>query len=115
MVDGVNSGLGTFATEEEARDAYAAACEEVGRDPNPREQRLVNKTSKHRGVAWSRTSEKWEAEISVEGKRQHLGLFDDEDDAARVYAAACREAGRDPDPAQSSAHRGVSWNKLRGN
>ena len=35
--------------------------------------------------------------------------FDDEDEAARAYATACRGAGRNVEP--SSAHRGIYWNK----
>ena len=69
------------------------------------------KTSRHRGVGWCRQKQKWRAKICVEGEHRHLGLFDDEDEAAQAYAAACRDLGRDPDPAQSSRHVGVSWLK----
>eukprot|EP01045_Picozoa_sp_COSAG04_P052575 COSAG04_NODE_22482_length_354_cov_0.792157_1_plen_85_part_10 len=53
------------------------------------------KSSRYRGVRWIKKRRKWRAEIKIGGKQRHLGSFDDEDDAARAYAAACRELGRD--------------------
>ena len=68
------------------------------------------KTSRHRGVCWAKGAQKWQAAIMVRGEQRFLGRFDDEDDAARAYAAACREL---PPAAwgKTSDHRGVSWHR----
>lgn len=42
-------------------------------------------SSKFRGVYWSKVAEKWQAYINVDGKRNHLGLFLSEAEAAIAY------------------------------
>jgi hypothetical protein len=44
--------------------------------------------SRYVGVCWHKGRQKWEAQITVRGVLQYLGLFDDEDDGARAYDAA---------------------------
>lgn len=48
-------------------------------------------TSRFRGVAWHKETNKWRAYISVNKKWIHLGLFDDEESAARAssFYRAC--------------------------
>lgn len=41
-------------------------------------------SSKYRGVDWYKASGKWRAQIRVNGKRQHLGYYEREYDAAMV-------------------------------
>ena len=50
---------------------------------NSRKQ--LNNTSGYMGVSWHKQSKRWEARIVVDGKRIHLGLFDDPVDGARAY------------------------------
>lgn len=48
-------------------------------------------TSKYPGVYWHKLRKKWRAQINFNGKRKHLGLFNDEREAAKAYEQACRE------------------------
>jgi hypothetical protein len=45
-------------------------------------------TSKYLGVSWDKRSDKWLAQIQVDGKTKHLGYFTVEEDAARAYDRA---------------------------
>lgn len=44
--------------------------------------------SGRKGVDWHRSSGKFRAQIKVDGKKIHIGIFDKIDDAASAYAAA---------------------------
>lgn len=48
-------------------------------------------SSKYVGVSWYKPSNKWEAKIKIDGNNKHLGIFTDEEAAARAYDAAARE------------------------
>eukprot|EP01051_Picozoa_sp_SAG22_P001273 SAG22_NODE_48_length_24654_cov_4.406394_21_plen_547_part_00 len=92
----------------------------AARAPRPADM-VQGKTSRHRGVSWSKAAGKWKAQIRQDGKARHLGRFADEDAAAEAYAAACREIGRDPTGSTptppvtgTSRFRGVSWCKRMG-
>jgi hypothetical protein len=52
---------------------------------NRRSQR--GSSSGHRGVAWNVRRQKWYAYARLNGVLHHLGVFDDEDEAARVVEA----------------------------
>lgn len=42
-------------------------------------------TSKYRGVCWYKRTRRWVAQTKINGKRVHLGYFDDEESAAQAY------------------------------
>jgi len=44
--------------------------------------------SRYRGVSWHGASGKWRAQLSVDGRRMSLGVYDCEADAAIAYNAA---------------------------
>lgn len=46
------------------------------------------KTSRYKGVYWNTRKSGWEAALGVNGKKHVLGLFDDEETAAKAYDAA---------------------------
>ena len=45
----------------------------------------VNTSSKFKGVTWHIAANKWAAQIMANGKLKHLGCFEVEEDAARIY------------------------------
>jgi len=47
-----------------------------------------NNTSGFKGVSWSKKSGKWQAKIKLNGKNQHLGLFDEIEAAHHAYVCA---------------------------
>lgn len=49
------------------------------------------KTSRFRGVSWSKSMKKWVSNIQVNKKYNHLGSFDSEIDAAMSYDRAAAE------------------------
>lgn len=63
----------------------------VRQKDNVRKQRRRGGTSSFRGVYWHKNAKKWRAQIQIDRKSYHLGLFSEEKDAAREYDAAARE------------------------
>jgi hypothetical protein len=50
-----------------------------------------NKTSRFKGVSWSKVMKKWHAQIMVSRKYHSLGYFHSEEEAARAYDDASRK------------------------
>lgn len=53
--------------------------------------RPSNNTSGYKGVSWHIRNKKWTAQIIKEGKRKHLGSFDDIEAAHLAYVEAAKE------------------------
>lgn len=45
-------------------------------------------SSSYVGVTWKKSHKKWQASIKINGKKKHLGLFDNEDQAHEAYQSA---------------------------
>jgi len=69
------------------------------RDGNPSNNRIENlrittgqgndwNRTRAKGYSWNKHSKKWEAQIKVNGRHIHLGLFDTEEQAREAYLAA---------------------------
>ena len=58
----------------------------VNNSENQRNQKKKkNCSSQYRGVSWHKRDSKWEAQISIDWKKKHLGQFDTEEEAAEAY------------------------------
>ena len=58
------------------------------------EGRTRTTSSRFWGVSWHQQNNKWQAQYQdVDGKTRSLGTFDDEEEAARAYNRAIRDAG----------------------
>lgn len=56
---------------------------------DPQAKKSMRKmTSKYMGVHWSKQAKKWSVGIGAYGKRMHIGLFVDEEEAAKAYLEA---------------------------
>ena len=45
----------------------------------------ANTSSQYKGVSWSKRGSKWEAYITIDRKRIHLGFFNNEEESALAY------------------------------
>jgi len=58
---------------------------------NQRNQRPIGGSSQYKGVSYDKEHKKWEAGITVKGRRIHIGLFATEIQAAHAYDQKARE------------------------
>ena len=74
------------------------------RKEEPAEAAQATLASRYVGVYWAKRARRWRASIWHEGRNQHLGYFDEEQDAARAFdEVALRLRG---DQAHGGAYRG---------
>jgi len=52
-----------------------------------------NSTSSYPGVSWKERNQKWVAQINIDGRRKHLGLFTTEESAYSAYLNAADKHG----------------------
>jgi hypothetical protein len=79
-------------------DNRIANLRDVSQSENARNRpQQANSTSGVKGVYWHKASQRWQAQIAVNGKQIHLGLFDTLDEAARArFIAEARLTERHP-------------------
>jgi len=109
-IDGKKHTIGYYDTDREAAVDYARAVfkYEAGKVNAPRkrgQQKFIDlsdvpaqppilksigmgATSKYRGVYFHKATNKWRARIEIDGKEHHIGLYDNEEQAAVDYARA---------------------------
>lgn len=55
------------------------------------QNRHTPKSSKYPGVYWEKQTQKWKAQIRINGIKKNIGRYNIEEDAARAYIRKCEE------------------------
>jgi len=76
-----------------------------------------NCTSKYKGVYWHKKHKKWVAQLCLNYKINHIGYFDNEDDAGQAYNDKIRELGLEEisvmnDTPQERARKNIQFDPL---
>lgn len=88
--NGKSIHLGTFDTEEEASEYYQNALKSIENEEEIVLKRLTH-TSKYKGVSWNKKMSKWVASIFINNKPKHLGYYNYEEEAYKIYEEAKKE------------------------
>ena len=111
--DDISCVQGTKLEAHGRQQGRRAKCGGSSRGGDCMSDTVLAAKSKHRGVSWRKDKQKWTSQIAIDGQQRYLGLFDDEQQAARAYKDAAAGGALPSQRAKSSAHRGVSWYKDR--
>ena len=95
--------LGNYTNEVKAYDVYKEATVAIEEGQFKKfikehrekrwKKRIQNKTSKYEGVCWHKRDQGWIAQISINGKKKHLGCFEKEEMAYAAYLKAKNKSG----------------------
>ena len=83
-INGEKKHLGYFISEETAAEAYQKALK-MYHEGDLSFMKPKEYSSKYKGVCWSKTTNKWRSQITINGKKKHLGLFTSEEEAHEAY------------------------------
>lgn len=89
--NGISTFLGLYDTELKASNAYQAALSKIkdgSFDCNDYKSKWM---SEYRGVTFYKATNKWRAQIRINGKLKHIGLFQTELEAHQAYLKAEKE------------------------
>eukprot|EP00985_Skeletonema_marinoi_P021525 scaffold13226_cov100-Skeletonema_marinoi.AAC.2 len=100
-IDGEAHSIGNYDNEEEAAVDYARALFKYG---SRRQRKFIdltesskykskNGSSKYEGVYFNKANNKWNAQITIDGKQHYIGNYDNEEEAAVDYARAAHTYG----------------------
>jgi hypothetical protein len=91
--------------------AGASSARRRGRPPRPAAVAASERQrpSKFVGVYWDKCKRKWKAQITHDGKKQHLGSFDDEQEAARAVDTAARRLRSEDAHGGRASKTGRRW------
>ena len=100
-IDGEAHSIGNYDNEEEAAVDYARALFKYG---SRRQRKFIdltesskykskNGSSKYEGVYFNKANNKWNAQITIDGKQHYIGAYDNEEEAAVDYARAAHMKG----------------------
>ena len=100
-IDGEAHSIGNYDNEEEAAVDYARALFKYG---SRRQRKFIDSTesskyqwkngsSKYEGVYFNKANNKWNAQITIDGKQYYIGAYDNEEEAAVDYARAAHTYG----------------------
>lgn len=89
--NGMLTRLGYYDTDLEASSAYQSALSKINEGSFNPDDYKPKLTSKYKGVCSHKTTNKWAAKITINGKSKHIGLFKTELEAHHAYQSKLKE------------------------